>query len=116
MANPVVHWEIMARDGARQQAFYSELFGWQVNADNPMKYGVVTTGGPGGINGGIFQPPAGAPSYVTIYIQVDDLQAYLDRATRLGGKTVMGPTPIPGHGSFACFQDPEGNIIGLFRA
>jgi predicted enzyme related to lactoylglutathione lyase len=115
MANPVVHWEIGARDAAKQQAFYAELFGWQVNTQNPMNYGVVVTGGPGGINGGIFQPPAGAP-FVMIYVQVDDLQASLDRAVGLGGKVAMGPTPIPGVGSIACFQDPEGNMVGLFRS
>ena len=114
MPNPVVHWEILAKDAAKQQAFYTELFGWKVNSDNPMNYGVVETGGPGGINGGIYQPPTGARC-VTFYVQVDDLQAYLDRAVSLGGQVAMGPTPIPGHGSFACFVDPEGNVIGLFR-
>jgi predicted enzyme related to lactoylglutathione lyase len=114
MANPVVHWEIGARDGAKQQAFYAELFGWKINTNNPMNYGLVDTGGTGGINGGIFEPPQKMP-FLTIYVQVDDLQAYLDKAVRLGGKILLGPTPIAGVGSCACFGDPEGNVIGLFH-
>ncbi len=52
MANPVVHFEIIGRDGAALNRFYGEVFGWTINADNPMNYGMVDTGGQG-INGGI---------------------------------------------------------------
>jgi predicted enzyme related to lactoylglutathione lyase len=55
------------------------------------------------------------PSYLTIYVLVDDLQASLDKAQSLGGKTVVPPTPIPNVGSFALFTDPEGHVIGLFK-
>jgi predicted enzyme related to lactoylglutathione lyase len=114
MANPVVHWEITARDGPKQQQFYRQLFDWQVSTDNPLNYAYVNTGG-GGINGGILQQTGRNISYVTIYVYVDDLQTYLDKAEQLGGKTVMPPTAIPNVGKLALFQDPEGNFIGLFN-
>ena len=41
MPNPVVHFEITGRDGEALQRFYRDAFGWKVNADNPMDYGVV---------------------------------------------------------------------------
>lgn len=44
MGAPVVHWEINARDAGRVQEFYSKLFDWKVNANNPMHYGLVNTG------------------------------------------------------------------------
>ena len=44
MSAPVVHWEINAKDSKRLWEFYSGLFGWKVNSDNPMKYGLVNTG------------------------------------------------------------------------
>jgi len=47
------------------------------------------------------------------FIQVDDLQAYLDKAESLGGKTVIPPTDVPGMGTFAWFADIDGNTIGL---
>src|SRR5215470_224856 len=62
--HPVVHWEINARDPKALHTFYAELFGWRVNADNPMGYGLVTAGS-GGINGGI-GPAQGIPG-VTFY-------------------------------------------------
>jgi len=52
---------------------------------------------------------------VTVYVQVDDLQAYLDKANQLGGKTLVPPVEIPEPGSFAWLADLDGNIIGLWK-
>ena len=112
MPNPVIHWEITGRDAPKLQRFYADLFGWSVNADNPMNYGLVDTQTEEGINGGIAGEQEAA-TRVTIYVQVDDLQAYLDRAESLGGKTILPPTVIPDTVTLAMFSDPEGNITGM---
>jgi len=41
MTGAVVHFEITGTDGAKLRSFYSDLFGWKINADNPMGYGIV---------------------------------------------------------------------------
>lgn len=115
MGCPVVHWEIAGKDAQKLQDFYARLFDWEIDANNPMNYGMVNTGGEGGISGGIMAAQGEVPAYLTFYVQVDDLQAYLDKAVQLGGRAVVPPTPIPDIGSFAMFVDPEGNCIGLFR-
>jgi predicted enzyme related to lactoylglutathione lyase len=112
MANPVVHFEIMGKDGKKLQEFYSNLFNWEIDSSNPMNYGLVK-GGEGGIGGGVGQ--GDGPPYVTVYIQVDDLQAYLDKVEKLGGKTLVPVTEIPNMVTFALFADPEGNSVGLFK-
>ena len=115
MGQPVVHFEIAGKDAAKLQSFYSELFDWKVNVNEQMGYGVVETGGEGGINGGIFTPPDDTPPYTMFYIHVDDLQAQLTRIESLGGKTVMAPMELPGEGaSVAMFSDLDGNRVGLF--
>jgi len=116
MANPVVHWEIMADDGAAAQEFYRQLFDWDVQVHPEMgNYGVVQKGDDGGIGGGIgTKMHPGAPP-VLFYVLVDDLDSYLAKAESLGGTTVVPPTPIPGVGSFAMFNDPQGTTIGLFK-
>jgi predicted enzyme related to lactoylglutathione lyase len=111
MANPVVHFEVLGKDGAGLQKFYGNLFGWKIDANNPMNYGMVAPG-EGGIGGGVGPTPDGS-TMVTFYVQVDDLQAALDRAEKLGGKTVMAPMDIPDGPSIAQFADPEGNRVGL---
>ncbi len=110
MPNPVIHFEIQVKDAGAAQEFYRKLFDWNINADNPMNYGVVDTQA-GGINGGVTNAPT-APQ-VVFYVGVKDLQASLDRSESLGGKTVVPPTEIPGVVTFAMMADPEGNVIGL---
>ena len=113
MGAPVVHFEIMGGQGDELEAFYGELFGWKIDSNNPMKYGVVDTGaGPGGINGGVGRAND-SKKRVSIYVRVADLQATLDRAERLGGKTILPPSDVPGGPKLAMFADPAGNITGL---
>src|SRR4051812_30764200 len=115
MANPIVHWEITSTDATRAQDFYSKLFDWNVDANNPYKYGIVSAPDGRGIGGGI-GPEMGGGNRVSIYIEVDDLQAYLDKAESLGGKTLMPPGDVPGGPTLAMFSDPDGNCIGLVKA
>lgn len=115
MANPVVHWEVSGRDQKKLQEFYGALFDWKIDVQEAMDgYGLVK-GEEGGIGGGISGTQPGASPRVTFFVQVDDLQASLDKAESLGGKALMPPTEIPGVGSFAMFQDLEENAIGLFK-
>ena len=113
MGNPVVHWEISGPNAGALQPFYAELFGWKIDADNPYQYGQVDTQADAGINGGIGSGEG--QNRVTVYVAVPDLQAALDRVETLGGKTVMGPTEIPGAVTMAMFTDPEGNLMGLLQ-
>ena len=113
MANPVVHFEVMGGDGPALQSFYRDVFGWKVDANNPMNYGIVDNGGEG-INGGISGSPDGT-SHATFYVQVDDPQAALDQIEKLGGQTIMPVMAVPGGPTIAMFTDPEGNRVGLVK-
>ena len=117
MSNPFVHVELHTKDLGKAKKFYSELFGWQVAADPAMGgYGLVDTGaGDGAISGGIGPSSEAGEKGVKIYMRVDDLDAYLDRAEQLGGKRLVPPTDLPGdYGRFAIFTDPDGNPVGLW--
>ena len=109
MPNPVVHFEVVGSDGAKLQEFYGELFGWKINADNQMNYGIVDNGGQG-INGGVGESPEGA--HVTWYVQVPSIDDHLKKAEEIGGKTVMARTEMD-MVTMAMVADPEGNIVGL---
>ncbi len=114
-ARPVVHFEILGPDAPRLQMFYSSLFGWKIDGENSLQYGMVEPGvggPPNGIGGGIAR--SDSPS-VTVYVQVADLEETLRRAERMGGKTLVPPTDVPGGPTVAQFQDPAGNRIGLVK-
>ena len=114
MPNPVVHFEVTGRDGKKLQNFYSGLFGWKIDANNPMNYGIVEAA-EGGIGGGVGPGEPGSPGNVTFYVQVADTDAYLKKAESLGGRIVMPTTTIPGMVTLAMFADLEGHIIGLIK-
>ena len=113
MPNPVVHFEVTGKDGKKLQSWYSDIFGWKVNAENPMDYGIVDAQG-SGIAGGISAGENGE-KLVTFYIAVADPQAALDKVESLGGKTVMPVMEIPGMVTLAQFSDPEGNVVGIVK-
>lgn len=115
MGNPVVHFEVTGKDGKKLQDFYSNVFGWKINADNPMNYGIVDAADTGGGIGGGISGGDGQTRNVTFYIGVDDPQAYLNKVEAAGGRTVVPVTEIPGMVIFAQFADPEGNVVGIVK-
>ena len=121
MGQAVVHFEVVGKDGEKLQRYYAELFGWNVNADNPMQYGMVdakdntSMSGDNGIGGGIGQGPDGYEGHVTFYVAVPDVEAALQKAESLGGTRVMGPENIMDMVELGQFKDPEGNVIGVVK-
>jgi predicted enzyme related to lactoylglutathione lyase len=113
MPNPVIHFEVHGTDAAKSQEFYRSLFGWEIDANNPVSYGMVSAGGDKGIGGGI--TGGMGTTMVTFYVEVPDLAATLKDAEAKGAKTVMEPTDVPGGPTIAMFADPDGNVIGLTK-
>lgn len=114
MGQPIVHFEIMGKDAVKLQKFYADLFDWKIAPPTGPEmgfYGLVDSAS-SGIGGGIGQQPDGG-TRVTVYVQVANLQATLDRAVSLGAKVVLPPTQVPGGPTIAMFSDPDGNVTGV---
>jgi len=115
MAHPVVHFEVSAKDAGAQREFYTSVFEWEVTVHEEAQYSMFDTGGgDDGIDGGLYQSEQGQ-SYVTFYIQVDDVAAHLAKAAAAGATPVTQPMEVPGGGTIAMFTDPEGNVVGLYK-
>ena len=121
MGNPVVHFEVTGKDGAKLASFFSDMFGWQIDVNNPLGYGVVAReqnlGKDGvGIGGGVGQAQPGSDGLVSFYVGVPDVEASLAKADELGGSRLFGPAEVPGVGlTLGQFTDPEGRVIGLLQ-
>ena len=121
MGQPVVHFEIVGQDGDALRDYYSQLFGWEIDANNPMKYGIVAREGNlnregVGIGGGVGQGPDGYPGHVTVYVEVADVEAALAQAESLGGSRMMGPDEVMPGLVIGLFNDPEGHTIGVLAS
>lgn len=121
MGQPVVHFEIMGRDGGKLRSYYADLFGWAIDANNPMAYGVVQREGNvnadgAGIGGGIGAAPEGYDGHVTFYVEVPDVEAALAKAEGLGGTRMMGPETVMEGIEIGLFNDPEGHVVGVVKS
>ena len=112
MGRPVVHFEVGCSNLKNTSDFYAKLFDWKMAEMGPAM--MIDTGAGSGIPGHMTALGHEPHRYTIFYVEVDDVQGYLDKASSLGGKTLVPPVPIP-TGTFAWMQDPEGNTIGLWK-
>jgi predicted enzyme related to lactoylglutathione lyase len=122
MGQPVVHFEVVGKDGEKLRSYYSDLFGWEFSdVMGPTNYAVLpregNTNADGvGIGGGVGTGPEGYEGHVTFYVEVPDVEAALAKAESLGGTRMMGPDKIPDANiEIALFTDPEGHVVGLVK-
>ena len=124
--NSVAHFEIYADDPDALGKFYTSLFDWTIEPMAGMDYTLIRTvdtdakGMPsqaGGINGGMMKRPAGYDGRAWInYVNVESLDASVDRAQKLGAKIMKGKSPVPGMGWFAMLIDPQGNPFAMWQS
>ena len=119
----IVHFEIPAKDVKRAQSFYQKAFAWNIQQFPGFDYySVITTKtdqngmpkNPGAINGGMAKK-GGPLKNTVVTIRVADIPAALKKVEKLGGKTVQKKQPVGQMGFTAYFEDPEGNIVGLWQ-
>jgi len=113
MANKICHFEIGCRDRAKAAKFYSQVFDWKIEQKGDQA--MLRTGDD--VGGHLHSPgrEEEAHNYIIFYVMVEDVAAALKKAESLGGKSLVGPMPVPGgEGTFGWFADPEGNTIGVY--
>ena len=120
MKNPVTWFEIIGKDHAALQRFYGEVFGWKLTppvADMGY-YSMLAEHGPDakGAGGAIGGAMEGGSNRVSVYVEVDDPQKYLDRAASAGATVLMPVTSVTPDTTIAMFMDPAGNINGILKA
>jgi uncharacterized protein len=123
MAGGVVHFEIPVDDEVRAGKFYSSAFGWDVSPMPELNYTIIQTtptdergmpSVPGAINGGMFRREGDLTSPV-VTVDVDDIDAALEKIESLGGATVTPREVVGDMGWAAYFRDTEGNVVGLWQ-
>ena len=124
MSGKVVHFEVPYDDADRARAFYSDVFGWQIQPVPEFEYNFVQTGPtaesgmpsePGYVGGGMCarQGPVERP---VLTIEVDDISAALATIAEHGGAAVGEPMPVGDMGFAGYFTDSEGNVMGLWQS
>ena|SRR6516164_1341775 len=114
MANPVTKFQILSQTPNGTAQFYAGLFGWVVDADNPLGYRQINTGSEVGIQGGIWPAPSDAANFVQLFVAVEDLGTSVRKAVELGAKVIIPPTMLPDGDEMAVAVDPQGMSFGIW--
>lgn len=124
--DPVVHFEMPAKDKQRVAKFYTDVFDWKMTQlGNEMGDYLLATTSPmdeqnmhknkGAINGGFFSPSDTSNPYPSVVISVDNLEAPMKKVEAAAGTLIDKPMEIPGIGMFISFRDSEGNLVGMLQ-
>jgi len=111
MGAKVIHVEVTGKDGPKLQKFYSDIFGWNLDTNNPGGYGMYRQ--EDGLTGGIGAAQDGGAGNVTFYVHTDNPQAVLDKVAASGGQVIMPLTEVAPETTVAMFTDPEGHVVGI---
>ncbi|NND01419.1 MAG: VOC family protein [Acidimicrobiia bacterium] len=116
MGNKIVHIEFMGADGAGQEKFYSDIFGWDTEEVPGFNHYYMVSEESAGQTAAVGQGPEESPSYLTVYVEVESIDDHLAKIADAGGQTIMPRTVVPDVITFAMFADPAGNVVGLTEA
>ena len=119
-ANTFAWAELNARGLDKAIPFYERLFGWTSSTSEygeGLSYTQFAVGGQDILGAFEISPemPADAPSFWTVYFNVDDVDAASKKAVSLGAKELVAPADIPGGGRYAILTDPQGATFGLMK-
>jgi predicted enzyme related to lactoylglutathione lyase len=109
----ICHVEWSSTDLERTKAFLSGLFDWEFK---PWGKEYLMFKPPEGVGGGIMKVDSVQPGRSpAVYIEVEEIEPYLEKAKELGGGVADPKTEVPGAGWYAHVTDHDGNIWGLFQ-
>jgi predicted enzyme related to lactoylglutathione lyase len=112
---PVVQWQIVSKEPDKHAKFYAAVFGWKIDANNPLGYRMVDTGSQRGISGGFWPAPPEANSFVQLFVEVGDISATIDKVIKYGGSILIPPQTLPQGEQMAILRDPMGVTFGVMR-
>ncbi|MBN1661758.1 MAG: hypothetical protein JXA93_25415 [Anaerolineae bacterium] len=116
MTNRIAWLEVASTDVPASGEFYRKLFDWPVVTDELMNYTMTNFGmDEPGIGFAAVNGDGMNPGDVVVYIDVENIDAMLDRARKLDAPVYLDKTEIPTVGWIAIVGDPGGNRIGLMQ-
>ena len=109
--NTFCHVEFQCTDLGRSKSFYAGLFDWTFRDFG----GDMVVFGQGDQHlGGLQKAEAVTPgTSPSVWVEVDSIDSYLEKAKSLGGDVIADKAPVPSVGFSAMVSDPDGNPVGL---
>jgi hypothetical protein len=110
--------ELHTPDPTKALAFYEKIVGFShrsMDMGPGGTYHILESDGAVGRGGVTSHMAPGTPPHWLPYVFVDDPDATLAKAKKLGATIQFGPEDIPGVGRFGVIQDPTGAVLAVMK-
>jgi predicted enzyme related to lactoylglutathione lyase len=115
-ANPVVFWEIASHDAEETAAFLKTVFDWDIDKTDksPIHY-IDDKSDDVHPAAGVFTLTNAKLPFLTIYIQVDDMDEKVRAIEENGGFIVSPPNAITDRYRICLFNEPSGVTLAMIE-
>lgn len=119
-AGRIIWHDLLTSDRQRSMSFYQHVAGWAYKTEHATDFAwgggekdfvLALAGDEAGA--GFTETPPGMTNGWIAYVEVQDVDATVAIAERLGGAIVRRPFEVPGVGRNALLRDPLGALIGV---
>jgi len=115
--NPVVFWELASNDMERSVQFFRDVFDWKIEFNQRLGFYIIpeTTPANDAIEGGIFTLKRAKLPFVSLYIQVENIEEKAILIEEMGGMVIEAPNVIPGGSTICLFNEPSGVTFAMIE-
>ena len=113
--NPVVFWELASYDMEKSVQFFRDVFDWRIDFNDRLGFYIIPESTPQGesMEGGVFTLKKAKLPFLTLYIQVDDMDNKARLIEEKSGFITEGPREIPGGSKICLFNEPSGVTFAM---
>ena len=113
----VSFFELSTPDAAKEKAFFSDVFGWELTQWGGQDYWLAKTGPADkpGIDGALQPPKMDDAPRVVNTISVDDIDDTVVRAIAAGATVMVDKMEVEGMGMLAYLMSPTGIPFGVMQ-
>lgn len=115
--NPVVFWELASHDQEKSVEFFRSVFGWQIEFNERLGFYVFEAGEDAPtVDGGIFTLKRAKLPFLTIYIQVKNIEEKAKLVEASGGFILEEPFEISPQSKICLFNEPSGVTFAMIES
>ena len=114
---PIIFWELASHDAEKSVEFFKKAFGWKIEFDKEtgIHYIPIPKEENKFTGGGIFTLTRAKLPFLTLYIEVDDIDSKVNEIERLGAFIVEPPNDITPRSRICLFNEPSGVTFALLQ-
>ena len=115
--NPIVFWELATHNMEKTVEFFREVFEWKIEFNDRLGFYIIpeTTPLNEALDGGVFTLKRAKLPFLTVFIQVEDIEEKARLIQEKGGFIVDQPSEIPSWSKICLFNEPSGVTFAMLQ-